>query len=320
MIVFDVEKNRVIFQNECALDLFKGEDDFKTLFKLLIPDLEIFQSAHKTYSPEPISYDNKILGYSVYKVSEQFFSVYLRDITEKVQLESIAEAVNTMNNIGYVFSGIRHEIGNPVNSIKMTMSVLKNNIDKYKKETIVDYVDRTLYEINRIEYILKTLKTFNMFEHPEILHVHVPAFLERFLALTKNDFEDSGISIEAEIHPDVEWAYTDPRALHQVLLNIMSNASDALKDQPNPSVSIQLRPVRNRILISIKDNGCGMTQEQQKNLFKPFVTHKPYGTGLGLVIARKTLAKMNSSISIKSEEDVGTTVDILIPRKEIEAA
>ncbi len=52
-----------------------------------------------------------------------------RDVTEKLRLESIAESVNTMNNIGYVFSGVRHEIGNPINSAKMSLSVLQHKLD-----------------------------------------------------------------------------------------------------------------------------------------------------------------------------------------------
>src|SRR3970282_1845245 len=83
-----------------------------------------------------------------------------RDVTDKLRFESIAEAVNTMNSIGYVFSGIRHEIGNPLNSIKMTLNVLKKNLDKYGKDHILEYIDRALSESARIEYLLKSLKNF----------------------------------------------------------------------------------------------------------------------------------------------------------------
>jgi signal transduction histidine kinase len=70
----------------------------------------------------------------------------------------------------------------------------------------------------------------------------------------------------------------------------------------------------------VKDNGCGMTEEQLQNLFKPFYTTKEKGTGLGLVIVKKLLAAMNGSIKISSLKDVGTTIDIIVPRQKIEIA
>lgn len=66
----------------------------------------------------------------------------LSDITERVRLEAIVEAVTMMNNIGYIFAGVGHEIGNPINSAKMTLSVLKKRINTYSKETIEEYLER----------------------------------------------------------------------------------------------------------------------------------------------------------------------------------
>jgi len=319
IIVFDISRRKIIFQNSAAINMFRDEiapGDCEGLCRLLIPDMEEFLSTETPYSPRPIKYRNRMLGYTAYHVSDRRFAwIFVRDITEKARLVSIAEAVNTMNNIGYVFSGIRHEIGNPVNSIKMTLSVLKNNIDRYSRDTVMEYIDRALEEIGRIEYLLKSLKNFNMYEKPEIQEVHMPSFIERFLSLVMSDFEKNGIRIIKSIHPHAEWAHTDPRALQQVMLNIFANAADALKDRGGPQIHLNVTPFGNRILISVTDNGCGIPQEHRELLFRPFVTNKPNGTGLGLVIARKMLAKMAGTIEIESREGVGTTVKILIPGK-----
>jgi len=237
-----------------------------------------------------------------------------RDITEKLRLESIAEAVNTMNNIGYVFSGIRHEIGNPINSIKMTLGVLKRNFDKYNKADIMEYIERALSESSRVEYLLKTLRNFNMYETPALQNIDLRPFFDKFSSLVKGDLSlKKGIDFRISVEQGAEFSYADPRALQQILLNICNNAADALEGRPGPRIEIGVTKVSDMILIRVKDNGAGISREEDANLFKPFYTTKVHGTGLGLVIVKKMLAKMNGIIEIQGEKNVGTTVDIMIP-------
>lgn len=236
-----------------------------------------------------------------------------RDVTDKLRLESIAEAVNTMNNIGYIISGIRHEIGNPINSTKMALSVLKANLDKYEKATVKEYIDRSLAELSNVELLLRSLKNFNMFETPEPRNIRVSQFMENLVSLIKEDFSRRGISVKTTVEPGADLCYADPRALQQALMNILTNASDACSGRANPEILINTSKASGIITIRVSDNGCGMAEEQQKELFRPFFTTKAHGTGLGLVIVRKMLAKMNGTISVKSKKDEGTVVDIFIP-------
>ncbi len=236
-----------------------------------------------------------------------------KNVTRKKRLESIAEAANLMDNIGYIFSGIRHEIGNPLNSIKMTLTVLDKNLDRFSHEKIVEFLARALSEISRMEYLLRTLKNFNMREHLEIVDFHVPRFIDSFLSLVSEDFGQKGILIEKKIAPRVTVGRADPRALQQVMLNLLTNAADALEGATSPRITIGVDASQGLIRIRVADNGAGMSDEDKSNLFKPFHTSKPHGAGLGLVIVRKMLSKMNGSISVESRKNRGATVTILIP-------
>ncbi len=236
----------------------------------------------------------------------------LSDVTEKTRLQSIAEAVNTMNNIGYVFAGIRHEIGNPVNSAKITLSVLKANYDRYAKENVITYLDRATGELSRVEYLLRCLKNYNMYEVPEFQAVDVGDFVEKFISLVRDDCAKKGVALETAVDSDVARVHADPRALHQALLNILTNALDACSGVAGPRVFIRIHRAFGMVLFNISDNGCGMTEEQQRNIFRPFYTTKPHGTGLGLVIVRKMLLKMNGTVSITSRPGEGTLVDIYL--------
>jgi PAS domain S-box-containing protein len=236
-----------------------------------------------------------------------------RDVTEKVRLESIAESVNMTDNIGYIFSGVRHEIGNPVNSINMTLSILKQKIGTLDQPAVEKYLDRALHEVSRIEYLLRSLKNFNMFEKPILQNVLIRPFMQKFQALTIEDFKAKGIEISVLINENVTSCYVDPRVLQQVLINLLTNAADALEGRQNPKITITILKLDRTVRIRMEDNGCGIPESKMKNLFKPFYTNKVTGTGLGLVIVRKMISQMNGHIEITSRENIGSIADIAVP-------
>jgi len=236
-----------------------------------------------------------------------------RDITEKTRLENIAESVQLMSNIGYIFSGIRHEIGNPINSIKMTMSVLKNNISSYSQDKILEYADRVLNEIHRVEYLLTSLRNFNMHENLVLKALSLRLFLDRLQSLIDEDFKQRGIRIELDIQTETDTALADARALQQVMINILNNAADSFLTPPqDPTIIIGLKKQGKHIELSVKDSGIGMSQHQLDNIFKPFFTSKPQGTGLGLVIVKKLMMQMKGDIDIESKQDEGTLVRLIL--------
>jgi PAS domain S-box-containing protein len=234
------------------------------------------------------------------------------DITEKLRFESIAATVTTMNNLGYVFSGIRHEIGNPFNSIKLTLGIIGNKIDTCPKEEIKKYIEWIAADVSRVDYLLRVLKNFNMYDTLKLQNVVINTFMEKFLLLLTHDFGKRGITIESILTPEAQWGYADPRALQQVMLNIVNNAVDALEGKENPRIVVHVLKAGNTIRIKVTDNGYGIPEEQKKRVFTPFFTTKTSGTGLGLIIAKKLLSSMNGTIEIESQKDAGTSVEISI--------
>lgn len=235
-----------------------------------------------------------------------------RDVTERMQLESVAEAVNMMDNIGSVFSGVRHEIGNPINAMNMVLGLLRDKLDSLPPDAVRDYLARLAEQVSRIEFLLRSLKSFNLYETQMPQHLPLQPFLDNFLLLIREDLTAKGIRIETTTEPGLA-ATADPRALQQVLLNVINNAAEAARWRKDPMVSIDAERANERVRIRISDNGTGIREEQMKNIFKPFYTTKEGGTGLGLVIVRKMLAGMGGSIELTGRAGGGTTVEIHIP-------
>jgi PAS domain S-box-containing protein len=236
-----------------------------------------------------------------------------RDITEKLRLESIAESVNTMESIGYIFSGVRHEIGNPINSVNMILGILSSKLPNLSQDAIRDYLDRIVGQIGRVEFLLRSLKSFNMYETQEPQYLGVASFMEQFLPLVKDDLEKKGIALDIKRDPQVDRLNADPRALQQVLLNLITNATDAVRGRDHPKISVRISRSDGIVRIEVEDNGCGIPEDKVKDLFKPFFTTKETGTGLGLVIVKKMITRMNGTIEIGSRKDVGTVVTISLP-------
>ncbi len=317
ILVLDLQREAIDYRNQVFFAVMADEalcSDYQRLFQLLLQEIEAERRLeHSAYVSLDVHHNNRLLGCSVYKTASRYRCIFVRDITEKVRLESIAQAANAMDNIGFIFSGIRHEIGNPLNSLKMALSVLKQNLETFSPETICEYVDRSLADIGRMEYLLKSLKTFSIFEHVDLKELSLAEFMMRFISLVERDFSSYGIRIITATPLDIARVRIDKRGLHQALLNIFNNAVDALNGRKDPEIRISAELRGQLVWLSIADNGCGISPEQQKHLFQPFNTSKPNGNGLGLVITRKLLAMMNSDIEIDSEPQQGTRVTISLP-------
>jgi len=261
-------------------------------------------------------YEEEMILSPVYDPDEIMVNLVIikRNITEAKRLESIAEAANLMDNIGFIFTSLRHELGNPINSLKVSLSILESNLDNYKSDDIKRFLSRNLSDIKRVEYLLTTLKNFSVFEKPRIGPVNMEEMLDGFTNLIKPDIEKKDIKVILHISEKNIIGLIDPRAFQQVLLNLATNAMDALENTLNKRITITMyKEENNQINLSIGDNGCGIDESEQQNLFRPFFTTKQKGTGLGLVIVKKMLSKMNCSIDIHSKKSVGTQVFIIIP-------
>lgn len=295
-------------------NLFAGENAEQSLAK--IARNEIWHKIYKAKRCSNEVYDEEAI-ISPVKDSEGNlinFVAVCRDVTEKKRLESIAEAVNMMENVGFIFSGIRHELGNPINSVKVALTVLKKNLETWQTSQIKTYVERCLSETMRVEYLLQALKTFSMHENPKMQAVDLTTFMRNFVSLIESDFNKRGVQIIVESERENAAALCDPRALHQVMLNLLANSADALEETKIAKITIKIKRQNRRILVQIEDNGIGINETQLGNLFKPFYTSKPEGTGLGLVIVKKMIAKMNGTISISSDFGIGTKVNFTLEK------
>ena len=185
VLVFDLAAPALLFANRAARALLEKDGrpvDYESMRALFLDGGDAARRFETVGRPEPLRLGSRLIGYTLYREGP-FAWALVRDITAKARLESIAEAVESMNNIGYVFSAVRHELGNPVNSIKAALSVLRANVESYSRETVAEYLDRMGAELGRVENLLRSLKTFSLYERPEIRAVDLRALLDEGVSL-----------------------------------------------------------------------------------------------------------------------------------------
>ena len=314
VVAFAAKEKRIIFKNRAMQNLMPAGDpqDFSQLERNFLADPEAF-SANKP-SQHKLILAEKTIGFTIYPEVNGLHWILASEISEKTYAQKIVENTKLFDMLDYTFFNLTHELGNPVNSIKMTLEVLINNFDKYSEAIRREYLDNLHGEVNRLEELLKSIKSVNMYEQLTIRVTDIRALLENLLQLLDYEIKNKQIIVNLTCSQPQLSCQCDPRALHQVLLNIIGNAINALAEKKDPHLEISLEPSEPHVHIVIKDNGCGIADDKKKELFLPFFTTKPRGIGLGLIIAKKLLTQMNGTIEITSQRHQGTEVLISLPR------
>ncbi|MEZ4296758.1 MAG: PAS domain-containing protein [Polyangiaceae bacterium] len=239
------------------------------------------------------------------------FIVSVRDVTVQRRLEYIADAQNLVENVGYVFASLRHELGNPINSIKTALMMMRQCLWDLPPERVENYLDRLLQEVGRVEYLLRSLQSFDTSTRPTLEAVPIAPFLDGFARMVRPDVELRDVELTVDADASVGSATAEPRALHQVMLNLVTNAIDAVAERSGARIHISAHK-RSHVVLRVTDNGPGIPPERRAHVFRPFHTTKPRGTGLGLAISRKLVTFMRGTIDIESTGPEGTTFAITL--------
>jgi PAS domain S-box-containing protein len=276
---------------------------------------------HGEYETSARRGEPRRVAVSVTRVStmapEPRFVVDVRDVTHQRRLEYIADAANLVENVGYVFAGLRHELGNPINSIKTALTVVRQSLWTLPRDRVEDYLDRVLQEVGRVEYLLRSLQSFNATHRPVLEPVPIGPFLARFATILRPDLEGRGVVLVREVDEGAGAAIADARALHQVLLNLLTNALDALAGRPAPRIRLAARRRGAHVLLVVADNGPGIAPERRTHVFKPFHTTKLKGTGLGLAITRKLVTLMHGTIELDASGSGETVFTVTLDAAEV---
>jgi signal transduction histidine kinase len=207
------------------------------------------------------------------------------------KLEADLRREDRLRVMGRVVAGIAHEIRNPLNSIRLTLEVLKRRLRKHNIGA--DEVALVTTETERLDKLLNSILVFGADEPGRLCRQPLLPVLERTMALVKPQVEDRGIAADVTAPPELE-ATVDGDHLQQAMMNLLLNAIDAAG--PGGRIQVCVQQNNGHVDIDVRDSGPGLTNDQQERLFEAFYTTKNSGTGMGLAVTRTLLEKMGARI------------------------
>jgi PAS domain S-box-containing protein len=238
------------------------------------------------------------------------------------RFEASARQQQKLESIGTLASGVAHEINNPLNVILNYGQLLVDDSDK--PDRVTDFATQIVKESERVAVIVRNLLAFSRQDREAHSPARLVDIVERTLSLTHAVLRKDQIEVLTEIPASLPTINCRSQQIQQVLLNLLTNARDAMNlQQPNAPGEKLIRisastfdlDGKRWIRLSVQDRGCGIPSEVASRVFDPFFTTKPRdkGTGLGLAISYGIIQDHLGRLWFESEEGVGTTFHMDLP-------
>jgi signal transduction histidine kinase len=219
---------------------------------------------------------------------------------ELVNLKSIEKFAAT----GRIARTIAHEVRNPLTNIGLAAEQLKD--DLAGNEDCVMLIDMINRNSTRINQLITDLLNSTKFAQLDFKNVSINTLLDETIEFAKDRLNLNGIKIEKDYADNMRDVLVDNKKLKIAFLNIIVNAIEAM--EPGKGLlKIKTEMNKNKCVVTIKDNGKGINEEEMARMFEPYYSSKSKGTGLGLTNTQNIILNHKGSMKVESEVGIGTS-------------
>jgi len=271
--------------------------------------------------------------------------IHIEEITERVKIEEIMVQSEKMLSVGGLAAGMAHEINNPLAAVLQNAQVLNqrlspllnknrkvakeigidaDQLDEYVKQRGIDQILQAITLAGqRAARIVENMLSFSRKSSSSFIPRSLPDLLEQTMELAasdydlKHNYDFRAIEIVREYQevPDVPC---EGGQMQQVLLNLLKNATHAIKGMEYPQIILRIFPENGGVCLQIEDNGPGMEEKVRRRVFEPFFSTKVVGTGTGLGLSVSYFiitVNHRGNLSVSSEPGKGSCFSIFLPLK-----
>jgi signal transduction histidine kinase len=234
------------------------------------------------------------------------------DTTETAQLREKISYIDKMSSINILSAGVAHEINNPLGIINNCLDYLSSELkDKDQKEIIQEVED----EILSISRIISSLISYSSPNVNTSIRFDVGTIIEEVCIFFKYYGKEKGVKINLEEVPKKVFAFAKVSEIKQILLNILKNAVEAMKNGGNIWLKLEISADKKNVIIRIRDDGPGLMLEHVNDVFLPFYSTKAgENIGLGLYICHNLAKSNHGDIQVENVLPHGCLFSLQIPR------
>ena len=207
-------------------------------------------------------------------------------------------------------TGVAHEIRNPLATIKVCLQSLPLSSNDAQATELKQLM---LEEIDRINHLIQNLLDYSRPPNPSSCLISCNSLLQKVMTLIEPMAKDHSINLTLSANDSIQLK-ADPEQLHQVILNLLLNSIEAISgnaaSDSNGQINLGCCLESSKAIITITDNGPGISESDQKKVLDPFFTTKTSGTGLGLAISARLVELNGGQLKLSSQAGSGTTVTL----------
>jgi signal transduction histidine kinase/pSer/pThr/pTyr-binding forkhead associated (FHA) protein len=225
--------------------------------------------------------------------------------------------------VGQTIAAISHHIKNILQGLKSGSDLLKLGINEDNRPLLLQGWKTLEKNQVRIYDLVMDMLSYSKEREPSLEETDLSMIIKDVVELSEGRAKDFNIALDMKFDPQLKPLQADPEGLHKALLNILGNAIDALHETPDAKITLStvLETNGRWAQMVVQDNGPGIPEEIQQNIFKPFVSTKgSKGTGLGLAVCRKILREHGGDVILHSEPGHGAKFVLRIPLPASDAA
>ena len=246
-------------------------------------------------------------------------------VVENSRLYTQMKEKDRLAVLGQMAAGLAHEIRNPLGAIKGAAQLLADpapdarEIDPSTRE----FLGIILEEVDRLDRVVGSVLDLARPHEGSVVPTDVNAAVRRTVQVLSSERTED-LTVDLILDPSLPRVAIDPEQLRQVVMNLVRNASQAMKGRGKVTVATRIRFGRGTrpnagandgtfIELTVTDNGPGISQKVLENIFLPFFTTKDKGTGLGLAISQRIVQGAGGRIEVRSYEGKGSTFAVILP-------
>lgn len=251
-----------------------------------------------------------------------FFSAIVREITDRkraeAELQQQREALyqsEKLASMGQLLAGVAHELNNPLTVVIGQTALL---CEMAGEGPLGARAEKIAQAAERCARIVKNFLALARQRPSERQQVRINQVVQEAVELLAYPLRVDNVEVALDLATDLPLLWADPHQLHQVVVNLVTNAHQAMHETPPPrriTLATRFDPTRGQVSLEVADSGPGILPEIQPRLFEPFFTTKPagQGTGLGLSLCQGIIESHNGTIRVASSPGQGAVFRIELP-------